>query len=1138
MQKSAIGVRSFFARLFACSKTIIKSLLKQRGSGFPGFNGNVIVKAMRLTILLLTVTCLHLHATSVAQTVTLSGRDIVAKKVFKAIEDQTGYFVFANKSDQALLKPVTIDATNMPLREFLDKAFKDQSVEFTIKDKTIVLSPKPSTATQNTNLPAAPWVLNVRGFVRDSTGQALIGASVRIKGTSKGTVTDLNGGFHLEANAGDVLVFSFIGYETKELPANGVMVIILRPSGSNLDMMQITAYGTTTRRYSTGAITTIKGEEIAKNPVMNVLSALRGRVPGMFIQQFSGQPGNAISVTVRGRSTLQSSNSSGQPLYVVDGVPIPNGQLPFGYPTSNGTATGGSIDQQLKGGNILDYLPASMIESVDILTDADATAIYGSRGGYGVILITTKKGKAGKPSLNINAQTGFSVRGNSPELLSPGDYMMIRREAFKNDGVTPGPSDFDVNGTWPETRYTNWQNLVSGSAGGTSLLNATYSGGSGNVNYLVGVNYNLQQSIQRNTGASRTTAMNFNFNTTSPNGRMYASLSGSYSYNLNDLLGVDYSNAVTQAPNAPALFLPDGNLNWEAGANADAFRAFKMINKNRTNDLTFTSEFRYTPIKNLTFRTTIGFNSINSKQNLGYPTPFFDPSTSYVTRGELNLVTQRVWNIEPNVTYDVALGGKGNLTATTGMTIGNRLLYNQYTAGTDFLSDAMILNPTFAATANVTTSYNETPGRNLSYFGILKYDWDHKYILNLTGRYEGSTKFGPNSRFGSFGSVGGAWLMSNEKWFSALQRVINFAKWRGSIGIMGADPIPEYSYINTFTNNTAYNGGVSLHPNGLANADLRWEKIVSKDIELYLEFFKGRLSLLSTYYDKKSSDQLIGQSIATTTGFNAIAMNSPAVISNSGFEFTLSSTNIRKKNFSWKSNFTISLNKNILKSYPSSKVPPNINYIVGKSISGIKLFKYGGVDTATGYYMFYKNGQKGLFNLFTGPLDEFKDRTEFIDLAPKYFGSLQNSFSYKGLNLSFVIGFVNRMGKNFLGSQAFPPGMFNRNVSTVVLQRWQKPGDVAPVQRVSQSLTAFLQQGNFVKSTGAYSNATFARLNNVNIYYTVPSKLFRQKIGNLSVFASGQNLLTISEYKDLDPESLGAGMAPLRTFTAGLNITL
>ncbi len=1092
-----------------------------------------IMLVMKLTIILLTAFLLQVRAASTAQSITLTMKDAPLKKVFAAIKKQSGYVVFYNQDILTDTKPVSVTAYNTPLKELLETILKDQPITFLITEKTIILSRKvtqpPAHISPSLDVtPVEATRMLVRGSVTDSAGVPLVGASVKIKGTFIGTTTNGAGHFQINAKPDDILVVSYMGYETREVKTGNYVIMALRQSHSRLDEVQILAYGTTTRRLSTGTITTIKAEEIARTPVVNVLEALKGRVPGMFIEQRTGQPGTPIDVTIRGKSTVLSST---QPLYIVDGVPYPSGGLPFIY--------GSNIPLIQKGGSALDYLNPAMIESIDVLTDADATAIYGSRGGYGVVLITTKKGKGGKPQLNINAQTGVTMRGQSPNLLNLDQYLMLRREAFKNDNATPGPGDFDLNGTWPIDRNTNWQDLVAGASGQTSLVNVSYGGGQGKINYLIGGNYNLQESIQRNTGTYKSGGLNFNLNTTSPGGKLYLSLSGAYTSTMNDMLPVDYSNAILMAPNAPPIFLPDGNLNWEPGASADRFVDFKSITKNQTNNLLSTTEFKYMPIKGLTIRAVIGFNMLTGRQNLAYPSAYFNPATNYITQASLNLYTVRTWNLDPNVSYQFGLGHKGRVTATVGTTLVDKLSYNQSTRGSDFLSDDLLYNPTFAAAGTIITSYNQTPGRSLSYFSILNYNWADKYLLNLNGRYDGSTKFGPDRRFGKFGSIGAAWIVSSENWFKGLLPVINFAKVRGSIGRTGGDAIPEYSYLNTYTNGTAYQGNVSLLPTKLSNADLHWERILKKELALSLEFLNGRIGLDVSYYKNRSENQLVGLPLSSTTGFSQLPINSGAVIVNRGYDLTLNTTNIRSKNFNWKTTFVISINKNILESYPSNQTLTNINLVVGKSVQTVKAYEYAGVDPETGYYTFYKDGVKGQWNFLSGtPLNEPKDMTAVIDLAPKYFGSLMNTISYKGLSLNFLITFVDRIGRNEQGSQITSAGMFNVNAADYSLRRWQKPGDQTDVQRVTQSFIGLLQSLNYVKSTGAYSSARFARLSSLNINYNLPSSLLKKYVSNVSIYVSGTNLLTISKYKGLDPDNLGAGMAPLKKFTAGLNISL
>lgn len=1127
-----------------------------------------ILRVMKLTAFLLTVALLQVYAGANSQSITYAGNNIPLKQVFSIIEKQTGYVVFSNKSDLFLGKPVSFSVKDTPLKDFLDMILKDQPLNYIIEDKTISLSRKPTYYLKLEEPAQEKKEFRVSGSVKSVTGEVLPGTSVRIKGLTQGAFTTSQGVYsidHITENT--VLQFTMVGYASVEvgfhkngnnvsaytlnkaqadlleqvpLPGiGGIFVgIKLERSASRLDEVQVKAYGNTSQRYSTGSITTITAEEIARNPVPNVLEALQGKVPGMFIQQYSGRPNSAFSVEVRGRNSISNGNSGRgtSPLFIVDGVAYPFDNLPILNP--------GSLPNILAGGNGLDFLDPAQIESVNVLKDADATAIYGSRGAYGVVVITTKKGKPGVPSLNLNTRFGFSKRGITPKMLGTEDYLMLRKEAFANDNATPKPTDLDVNGAWPADRYTNWYNELAGNTAFRTQNNISYSGGTELFSYRLGGNYNVQNDIQTAKGTVNNGGVNFNVNTHSKNNKLNVSLTGSYSANKNDMVPYDFSTAnsssyLAQAPNAPALYNADGTLNWETGDNAA--KVFNTIYKSNTNNLLSNLDIRFTPVKGLNVNATLGYNVLSGKEISGQPSSYFNPKTVFTTNSTLNLFNIRTLTFDPNISYQRGLFRKSTVTATVGMTLQDKLQYYDRTTGSGFLSDDLLYNPSFADRDKITTNYNQFPGRYLGYFAILNYSWNDKYQVNFSGRRDGSTRFGPNNRYGNFGSIGAFWIMSEEPWFRNALPFISFAKLRASIGTAGGDNIGDYGYLSTYSNGGNYQGNVALIPTSLANPYLQWEVSKKQDLNLLLEFLDGRVSVDATYYKNITSNQLVPQFLSVVTGFAGLTVNSPAIIHNWGYEINLNTINIKTKDFSWNSNFNITLPKNKLVSYPNLDVITNLNYVVGKPVTGIKLFKYAGVNPETGVYNFYKNGEKGEWTLFSGgSLDPNKDRTEFIDLSPKYYGGFTNNFKYKRFALDVLFSFTNRMGKNFLGSQTSGAGGFNQNTSVEYLQRWQKKGDITDVPKMSQNAAiTFFSQSNFTNSTGAYTRATYARLQNLNISYTLnPKWLNRAKIKSLQVFAQGQNLLTFSKFGQLDPENLGIGTAPLRTYVFGLNLNL
>ena len=1097
---------------------------------------------MKMTFILLFCCALHVCATGLSQQVTLRKNNVTLEEVFKEIRRQTGFNFLITSASLQYAKRVSLDVQKASLSEVMAICAKDQDFSYQIVGKSIVVKAKSNYTLQY----LSPDFAVVRGKVVNEKMEPLVGASVKVKGENRGVQTDKDGNFLIAGNvAGFTVLISYLGYELREATLKGpnLNMIVMKATSSELDNVQITAYGTTTKRMATGNITTISAKEIAKSPARNVIEIIQGQVPGLFVQQQSGLPGTPFNMMIRGKQTF-SGNS--QPLIIVDGVAYPTERLPLYQPSG---VTDQNYNNILKGGSPLDYLDPSIIASIEVLKDADATSIYGSRGAYGVILITTKKGKAGPARFDLTAATGVTVRGTAPQMLNTEEYLMLRREAKKNDNAAITAADNDLNGNWPQDRYTNWVKELTGNHATIQRVNGTYSGGTGLTNFLIGGNYRRQTNIQLGKGAVKDGGVNFNVNNRTANNKLNISLSGSYSVTTNDMIPYDFSSgsSTTRAPNAPKLFLPDGSLNWEQNSNPAA--AMNLIYKNTTNNLTSSLDLSYEPVKGLIVKATASYNNISAKELRAQPSTFYNPGTAYQTTSTLNLYNVRNFTLDPTISYSRKLGSKGRLSVTTGATLQDRLTYSTYTTGNNFLSDAMLYNPSFAdaltATGqpNISTVYNQFPNKYIGFLGIINYNWADKYLLNLNGRRDGSTKFGPGKQYGNFGSIGAGWILSKEEWFKTLVPVISFAKLRGSIGTVGGDDIDNYLFLATYVRNSIlYQGSLTLYSNALANDQLHWENNRKAEVAITLAFIRDRLTVDVSYYNNRTSDQLTAQLLPTTTGFQTRVVNSPAIIDNWGYEMELNSKNISGKDFTWTSRLALTLPKNKLVAYPGlENLTVNNDFVIGKPVQGVKLFQYAGVNPETGVYNFYNaKGEKGSFRTLVDPvtLNENTDRTAFVDLTPKYYGSLNNSFSCKGLTLDILFLFTNRMGKNFLGSQFYSAGG-PENVPTLALRRWQKPGDITDVPKASQDIGALFMQNNFTRSTGAYSRATYARLQNVQLAYALPAALLKKiRVTNLSIFAQGSNLLTISKFGDLDPENLGAGMAPLRSFTGGIRVSL
>jgi TonB-linked SusC/RagA family outer membrane protein len=1103
---------------------------------------------------------MQVSASGFAQRVTYAAKGIPLKQLFREIRKQTGYNVVWNAERLNAAKPVSVNFNNTPLEEVLAVGLSGQSLTYTIEMKTIVIRQVEAPIRK----PEQAVAVVVAGKITDKYSRPLAGVNVTVK-DSRSYVTSNADGVYVVAVSDDskILIFSYVGYKSLELKANdpATKAIVMTEDIGELDQVQVLGYSTTTKRMSTGSTYTIKSEELQKNPVPNVLQALQNRVPGLSILQNTGAHGGSFGVKIRGINGFNNVD----PLFVIDGVVFPaggfnknggsgrsdiSGSLPLisGFNPGNPTNTTGS-QGIFKGGNALNYINPDDIESVDVLKDAAATAIYGSRGAYGVILITTKKGKAGKPALNVNLNRGVEVTGTRRDLLNTADYLAMRREALKNDGLSPSATDLDINGTFPEDRYTDFQEVYQGLAAASTKFNAGYSGGANGTNYAIYSTYSKTRDIQDAEGAIRDGSFRMNLNTTTADNKFSFDVSGSYSSNVNDMLHYDFTGGggILQAPNAPPPYLENGRINWDAvtptgvGLRNSTYRGV-------TNTLLGSSNFIYRPFKGFQIKATVGYNTLGGSELATMPTTVFDPRTadlSSQTTSASNNWNIRSWTVDPTASYSTGIGQKGSVSVTLGMSLGDKMVNTSFVSGRAFNSDALLNNPTLGSV--VTTNLLTKQERNLGYFGLLNYNWNKKFLFDFSARYDGSTSFGPANRFGLFGSGAAAYIFTEEKWIREHLNFLSFGKLKASLGTVGGAGVPAFSYLSTYNVGRNPAGVTVTTPNLLANAALHWEKNTKMDIGMDLGFFNDRINISAGVYKNKTTDQLLGNPLSSVTGFPLVQVNTPAVLENKGLELSLITRNLQSKNFSWTTTIVFDRGSNKLVSFPDDLVMPFNSWKVGGPISTNIFYKYAGVNPQTGLYNFIN--RNGVQDQFTGfaflgqpALDPNLDKTEIINLAPKYSGSVSNTFNYKSLSIGFVFSFVNKMGRNYQGQQTFLPGAYNQNTTyTSYEKRWRNPGDVASVPKLtSGSLVSIFSQTNFASSTGAYERIIFAKLQNMNISYTLPNTVAKKlHLKKLMVNLTGQNLLTISKYGSLDPENMDASAMPmLRVFNLGLNLSL
>ncbi|WP_417886290.1 SusC/RagA family TonB-linked outer membrane protein [Zunongwangia sp.] len=1101
---------------------------------------------MKFSILLLFLSIFNVHAYTYSQGVKISmeAHQISVRDFFDKVEETTDYSFLYRVGDVDLDRKIDVIAHNMSLNLILKEIFNKSENVFEIVDNQIVIKKSSKVFDIKTiKKQAQNPQQTVTGVVSDINGMPLMGVTVRIKNKNRGVITDENGKYFITAKIGETLEYSSIGYEkvAVKISSDEPLDIVMKESVNGLDAVQVTAYGKTSKRLTTGNIVTITGEEIQKSPVTNVLEAVQGKVPGVYIRQTNGQPGSPISIQMRGQNSI-GPVSNQDPLVVIDGVRYPYGDLP----TAQGTGS-------LVGGNALNFIDPNTIESINFLKDADATAIYGSRGSNGVILITTKKGRVGKPQVSFSSRNGVSFRGKSPELLNTQEYLTFRREAIENAGETIGFGDWDLNGNWDTNRETDWTDYFLDGAAFTTANNVSYSGGTNNVSYLIRANYNSEENIQNANGSNKTGGLHFNLNVNSDNRKFNLGLTGTYNTSKNTV--VPFNNSyLLYAPNAPKLYNEDGSLNWTDYNDIELARnpasIYELIHENKTDNLISNLNLKYIPVKGLEIGTMVGLNVLSSNEVFAKPDTYYHPNSWETSSSELSVSKIRTLTVEPNISYNTSLGDFGEITAKVGATIMDKLIEKNDVFGTDLLNKAVIKNPTMANPENIGANYTSITNRYIGGFGILNYNLANKYLFNFNIRRDGSTKFGPGNQFGTFWSAGAGWIMSEESWFKKSLKFISFAKLRASYGTTGIDGINNYKYKTVYSSGFSYNGNIGYLSSGPANPDLAWQVTDKAEMSINLEFLDGRIAITESYYDNKSTKQLLEFPLSMVTGVSSITMNAPGKVRNWGHEITLNTKNIVTDDFTWSTSFNITLAKNELVSYPNDIAAlPSTHYQIGKSVNGRRLYNYQGVNPETGNYNFWKdlNNDGEITQDEIGEwetentLDYNRDRTEFVDLNPKFFGGFQNNFRYKNFNLSVLFSFTKKKALNFIGSQSDQPGIFNMNIAKDIYDaRWQKPGDITDVAKPRAGYSGYTNFDYFKQSTGAYSDATYARLQNVNLSYNFPSK-FTDKINfkNIRVYLQGQNLLTISNYDGgYDPETLGAGTAPLRTVVFGLNFTL
>ncbi|AUP78283.1 SusC/RagA family TonB-linked outer membrane protein [Flavivirga eckloniae] len=1054
-------------------------------------------------------------------------------EVFEIVKKQTNYMFVYHHSLFKDFPDINLRKGVFSLKKLLSHVLtgKNVSVVFSTNN-TILIKEKIN------NLKRQQF--SVSGIVTDESGVPISGVTVLIKVANKGTITDFDGQYTISVtDSANVLVFSYLGYKEQEIVVGNQTIInvTLKEEIDQLKAITINAgYYNTNERERTGSISKIDAKNIEKQPVNNPLAAMQGHLPGVNITQSTGLPGGGFRVRIRGQNFIDinkggSNGSTNDPLYVVDGIPYDSSTL-------ESTAVGDQIINS-RGVSPLNAINPTDIESIEVLKDADATAIYGSRGANGVILISTKKGKEGKTQIKFNVSTTLGQVANFIELLNTEQYLEIRNETFVNDGYTletlPDLYSSQVRDLnfWDQSRYTDWQKVLLGGTAYRQNAQLSFSRGNKQTQFLLSGGYLVETTVFPGDSKYSKASMRVNINHQSEDSRFKLNFSGSYNADINNLPTIDFTgNARRLAPIAPVLYDDQGNLNWENLTFQNPLALLETKYRANSRGLIANTTSSYQPIpQKLEFKVNLGYTNYNLDSYKAEPHTALNPGIAFYDSRHSNIVinngVRESWIVEPQINWQYD-GENTVLKLLVGATFQHTKEQQLVLYGKGFPSNDVLLD---ISQADVRSTVQDIVSeyKYQSFFSRININYRDKYILNLTGRRDGSSRFGPGKQFGYFGAIGSAWLFSEET-FLEDNNILIFGKLRASYGITGSDNIGNYNFFDTYEYklNGIYNG-LSLAPTRLFNPDFAWEETKKLEVALELGFFKKRILLSTAWYRNRSSNQLINMPLPAITGFVGVNSNFDAIVENTGIEIDLNTINIQNDHFTWSTTFNISANRNKLVSFPGLKGSTfQSRLVIGQPLIVSQLYHFIGVNQETGMAQFEDYNNDGFL--------DFNDRRRFEDLTPKYFGGLGNTFQYKNLQLEMFFQFTKQKAFSYLSRVTYP-GRSVSNLPVSVLNRWQQVGDISPIQRYSiTDNNVFDAWDDYKRSDAAIVDASFIRLRNVSLSYIIPKTVTKEV--DLSIYLQGQNLFTFTSYDGADPDVQVSNKFPtLRQFTLGLSLS-
>ena len=1076
-------------------------------------------------------------------------KDVTVKDVLTNIESQSEFYFMYEASTVDVNRKVSIMVEGKVINEILDELFEGANVDYKINNRQIALRTNEITESGDQQL-------TVSGAVKDTDGEPLPGVSVVIKGTTQGTITDFDGKYSIPNVPGDaILQYSFVGMKAQEVAVNGQTTIDITMIEETIGLEEVVAigYGTVKKSDLTGSVASVKREDLNHGAISSVDQAMQGRIAGVQVTQASNEPGGGLSIRIRGASSVNAGN---EPLYVIDGLPIDNSE---GI-TGSGTSAVAEVGANLNAKNPLNALNPNDIQSIEILKDASATAIYGSRGANGVVLITTKKGTHGI-KFSYDAYGGLQSIAKKIDVLSASEYINTFNEMNEEQGLDPRFSASDISAIGAGT---DWQDQIYQIAPIQSH-NLSMSGGIEKTKFYVSLNYFNQEGVVKETGVKRYIArinleqeigeklkFGLNLNNSRENSDNYIG-----GVQTNESAGAVY-DAIWYDPTLP-VYNEDGTFfrSSELTINNPMSVIYGISSKSETNRMFGNTTMEYSIVDDLSAKLNVGFDNQNMRRDLYNSTKTI---RGVAAKGYADVASLSRSNVlvEYTMNYNKTINENQYINVLGGVTYQDFIL-KSFSAGTsNFPSDDLMTNNLgLGDPSNASVSSHKESNTLLSYLGRINYSV-YNFLLTASIRADGSSRFGANNKYGYFPSFALGWKLAEEDF---IPEVFSELKLRASWGVTGNQEIGNYASLSTYqAGGTAILDGntyVGTVPSRIANPDLKWETTAQTNIGIDYGFFRGRITGSLDYFYKKTTDMLLNLPLPTSSGYSSI-MKNVGSMKNGGFEFMINSRNIIKDNFTWNTTLNFSVIKNEvlslgdLESIQTGNIQVNggntaiiqpgmpIGSYYGYRITGI-FQNQTEIDASA-----QPTAQPG-FPVFDDVNDDGQistaDEVILGDPYPDFTYGLRNDFTFGNFDLDiFIQGQYGADLLNGMAMESMYPGNATRNkLTNQVVDRW-----------TTQNTDAKWPSGINPSSYGASSkvnnlvieDASYIRLKSVQLGYNIPVKL--KGISSAKVYVSGQNLFTITDYTGYDPEANAFGQNnvkidyssyPLaRTWMLGVNV--